>query len=48
MWTRKLDHAVFVVEERYDWVEARNKPLSKFVAIASLALIAGTIVSAAL
>lgn len=48
MWTRKLDHAIFVEEEKYVWAGTRNRLLWKFVVIASLAVMAGVIVSTAL
>ncbi len=44
MWTRKLDHAIFVEEEKYIWTETRNKLFWKLVALASLAVMSGVIV----
>ncbi|MCY3564933.1 MAG: hypothetical protein OXH27_01995 [Gammaproteobacteria bacterium] len=45
MWTRKLDHAIFLREEGYVWADRRNKLIWKFVVIGGLALMAGVIVS---
>ncbi len=45
MWTRKLDHAIFVEEEKYVWAETRSKLFWKLVVTVSLAVMAGVIVS---
>ena len=45
MWTRKLDHAIFVQEEKYDWVDAKSKVFRKFLSLASLVVMTGVIVS---
>ncbi len=49
MWTRKLDHGIFVKEEeKYVWADTRSKLVWKLVVTVSLAVMAGVIVSAAL
>ena len=48
MWSRKLDHSIFLEEEKYVWAETRSRLHWRLAVFASLAIVSGVVISSVL